>query len=128
MENKGQGRTGSGHGDKSCRYVDRTPRRYPREGRFCNLENVGQAQRLFRAAAEAQSFLESYRPLLARMTEADASEATIQLMYKSYYAEMGGSGTPPEIPRARASRPPIPATSPRSAGRPQGRSPPHPAR
>ena len=38
------------------------------------------------------------------MTEADASEATIQLMYKSYYAEMGGSGTPPEIP-SRASEP-----------------------
>ena len=53
---------------------------------------------------EAQSFLESYRQLLARMTEADASEATIQLMYKSYYAEMGGSGTPPEIP-SRASEP-----------------------
>jgi hypothetical protein len=54
--------------------------------------------------AEAQSFLEGYRQLLTRMTEADASEATIQLMYKSYYAEMGGSGTPPEIP-ARASEP-----------------------
>lgn len=54
--------------------------------------------------AEAQSFLESYRQLLARMTEADASEATIQLMYKSYYAEMGGSGTPPEIP-SRISEP-----------------------
>ncbi|UPJ54145.1 hypothetical protein IVB30_17240 [Bradyrhizobium sp. 200] len=55
--------------------------------------------------AEAQNFLESYRQLLARMSEADASEATIQLMYKSYYAEMGGSGTPPEIP-SRASEPP----------------------
>lgn len=54
--------------------------------------------------AEAQSFLEGYRQLLARMTEAEASEATIQLMYKSYYAEMGGSGTPPEIP-ARVSEP-----------------------
>jgi hypothetical protein len=54
--------------------------------------------------AEAQSFLEGYRQLLARMTEAEASEATIQLMYKSYYAEMGGSGTPPEIP-SRASEP-----------------------
>jgi hypothetical protein len=53
---------------------------------------------------EAQSFLESYRQLLVRMTEADASEATIQLMYSSYYAEMGGSGTPPEIP-TRASEP-----------------------
>ena len=56
--------------------------------------------------AEAQRFLESYRQLLARMTEAEASEATILLMYKSYYAEMGGSGTPPEIP----SRPSEPAT------------------
>jgi hypothetical protein len=55
--------------------------------------------------AEAQRFLEGYRQLLARMTEDDASEATIQLMYKSYYAEMGGSGTPPEIP-SRASEPP----------------------
>jgi hypothetical protein len=54
--------------------------------------------------AEAQSFLESYRQLLTRMTEVDASEATIQLMYKSYYAEMGGSGTPPEIP-SRVSEP-----------------------
>ena len=54
--------------------------------------------------AEAQSFLEGYRQLLARMTEADASEATIQLMYKSYYAEMGGTGVPPEIP-SRASEP-----------------------
>jgi hypothetical protein len=53
---------------------------------------------------EAQSFLEGYRQLLATMTEADASEATIQLMYKRYYAEMGGSGTPPQIP-SRASDP-----------------------
>ena len=56
------------------------------------------------------------------MTEADASEATIQLMYKSYYAEMGGAGTPPEIP-SRASEPaPIPAMSPPSAARPPGPS------
>jgi hypothetical protein len=54
--------------------------------------------------AEAQSFLVSYRQLLEKSTDADASERTIQLMYKSYYAEMGGSGTPPEIP-ARASEP-----------------------
>jgi hypothetical protein len=52
--------------------------------------------------AEAQNFLEGYRLLLAKMNEADASEATIQLMYKSYYSEMGGSGVPPEIP-SRAS-------------------------
>jgi hypothetical protein len=54
--------------------------------------------------AEAQGFLVSYKQLLEKMTDADASEATIQLMYKSYYAEMGGAGTPPEIP-ARSSDP-----------------------
>ena len=54
--------------------------------------------------AEAQGFLVSYKQLLEKMTDADASEATIQLMYKSYYAEMGGAGTPPEIP-ARSSEP-----------------------
>ena len=54
--------------------------------------------------AEAQNFLEGYRQLLAKMNEADASEATIQLMYKSYYSEMGGTGVPPEIP-SRASDP-----------------------
>ena len=47
--------------------------------------------------AEAQNFLVSYRQLLEKMPDADASEATIQSMYKSYYAEMGGAGTPPEI-------------------------------
>jgi hypothetical protein len=48
--------------------------------------------------AEAQNFLVSYRKMLDKMTDAVASEATIQLMYKSYYVEMGGAGTPPEIP------------------------------
>ena len=77
--------------------------------------------------AEAQNFLESYRQLLARMTEVDASEATIQLMYTSYYAEMGGSGTPPEIPpraaepatdtgNVTAFRRPAPRPKPASAG------------
>ena len=54
--------------------------------------------------AEAQGFLVSYRQLVEKMSDADASEATIQLMYKSYYAEMGGTGVPPEIP-SRASDP-----------------------
>ena len=56
--------------------------------------------------AEAQNFLEGYRQLLAKMNEADASEATIQFMYKSYYSEMGGSGAPPELP-SRASEPAV---------------------
>src|SRR5437879_13542740 len=54
--------------------------------------------------AEAQNFLVSYNQMLGKMTDADASEATIQLMYRSYYAEMGGTGAPPEIP-ARSSDP-----------------------
>src|SRR5580698_4459728 len=54
--------------------------------------------------AEAQNFLVGYRQLLDKMTDADASEKTIQAMYKTYYAEMGGAGTPPEIP-ARAAEP-----------------------
>ena len=52
--------------------------------------------------AEAQGFLVSYKQLLEKMTDADASEAAIQLMYRSYYAEMGGSGAPPEIPSRAA--------------------------
>ena len=56
--------------------------------------------------AEAQNFLEGYRQLLAKMNEADASEATIQFMYKSYYSEMGGSGAPPELP-SRGSEPAV---------------------
>jgi hypothetical protein len=47
--------------------------------------------------AEAQNFLASYRSLLGKMSEGDATEATIQLMYKAYYAEMGGVGAPPEV-------------------------------
>jgi hypothetical protein len=47
--------------------------------------------------AEAQNFLASYKSLLASLTEADATEATIHLMYKTYYAEMGGVGAPPEV-------------------------------
>jgi hypothetical protein len=47
--------------------------------------------------AEAQRFLVRYRTFLTEMTEAEASEATIALVYTSYYAEMGGVGTPPEV-------------------------------
>jgi hypothetical protein len=54
--------------------------------------------------AEAQSFLSSYKKLLEKMPEAEATEATIGLMYKSYYSEMGGAGTPPDVP-ARAADP-----------------------
>ena len=60
----------------------------------------------------AQDFLLAYQKFLKQMTEADASEATIALMYRSYYAEMGGGGAPPVPPfgdtsaRARITSPP----------------------
>jgi hypothetical protein len=54
--------------------------------------------------AEAQNFLASYRSLLGKMGEAEATEATILQMYKTYYTEMGGVGTPPEV-RSRQSEP-----------------------
>ena len=47
--------------------------------------------------AEAQNFLASYKALLNEMPEAEATEATIRLMFKTYYTEMGGIGTPPEV-------------------------------
>ena len=46
---------------------------------------------------EAHNFLASYKALLNEMPETEATEATIRLMYKTYYAEMGGVGTPPEM-------------------------------
>jgi hypothetical protein len=46
---------------------------------------------------EAQKFLASYRKLLGEMPEGDATEATIIQLYKSYYAEMGGVGSPPDV-------------------------------
>jgi hypothetical protein len=46
---------------------------------------------------EAQNVLAGYRTLLEKMAEAEATEATIQLIYRSYYAEMGGAGAPPDV-------------------------------
>ncbi len=46
---------------------------------------------------EAQTFLARYKALLKEMTEAEATDATIQLIYKSYYEEMGGAGAPPDV-------------------------------
>src|SRR5437016_4412696 len=48
--------------------------------------------------AEAQNFLVSYKVLLEKMPEAEATEATINLIYRSYYGGMGGAGAPPDIP------------------------------
>ena len=51
---------------------------------------------------EAQDFLVAYQKFLKQMTDADAGEATITLMYRSYYAEMGGGGAPPDLPAQRS--------------------------
>jgi hypothetical protein len=53
---------------------------------------------------EAQSFLASYKKLLEQMSEAEAAETTITAVYKAYYAEMGGAGTPPDV-RPRSPEP-----------------------
>jgi hypothetical protein len=54
--------------------------------------------------AEAQKFLVGYRTLLDKMPEREATEATINLLYRSYYEEMGGAGPAPDI-RAYSSDP-----------------------
>jgi hypothetical protein len=49
----------------------------------------------------AQAFLDKYKTLLKEEREAVASEVVIQLIYQSYYEEMGGAGLAPEVkPRA----------------------------
>ena len=47
--------------------------------------------------AEAQTFLAHYKTLLGQMPEAEASEATINLIYGTYYEGMGGAGAPPDV-------------------------------
>jgi hypothetical protein len=71
--------------------------------------------------AEAQEFLASYKNLLAQMSEGEATEATIGAIYKAYYAEMGGAGTPPDV----RTRPPEPAADNVTAFR---RPPPKPTK
>ena len=46
---------------------------------------------------EAQTFLDRYKALSKEMTEAQATDVTINLIYKSYYEEMGGAGEPPDV-------------------------------
>jgi hypothetical protein len=53
--------------------------------------------------AEAQTFLASYGELLKQMPEAEATEATINLVYRNYYEVMGGAGAPPDV-RANSKR------------------------
>ena len=53
---------------------------------------------------EARAFLARYQALLKEMPEPKATEATIQLVYRSYYDEMGGTGVPPDV-KAHSSDP-----------------------
>jgi hypothetical protein len=46
---------------------------------------------------EAQIFLDGYKTLLREKTEADATDAIIHIIYKTYYEEMGGGGEPPDV-------------------------------
>ena len=46
---------------------------------------------------EAQMFLERYKALWEEKGEAEATDAIIQIIYKSYYEEMGGAGEPPDV-------------------------------
>jgi len=72
-------------------------------------------------SAEAQDFLAKYKALLDDMDESAASEATVRLMYQTYYTQMGGVGAPPDLP----SRPSEPVTDNVTAFR---RPPPEPKR
>ena len=45
----------------------------------------------------AQAFLDRYKALLKEKSEVEATEAIIQLIYKSYYEEMGGAGAAPDV-------------------------------
>lgn len=60
-------------------------------------------------SSEAQVFLATYEKHLARMSESDAAEATIEAIYRTYYTEMGGAGSPPDSKIANP-KPPKPAT------------------
>ena len=78
--------------------------------------------------AEAQTFLASYQARLKEMPEAEATEAIINVVYRAYYAEMGGAGAPPDVPAhsngpatgnvTAFKRPPAPRPKPASSGAP----------
>jgi hypothetical protein len=80
----------------------------------------------------AQAFLDRYKALRNEKGEAAANEAIIQLIYESYYQEMGGAGPAPEVKPQQVGggstsdnvtafkRPP--AQRPKAASGPQGKS------
>ena len=55
---------------------------------------------------DAQAFFGGYRRLLERgMTTEAASDTTIEIVYRSYYARLGGTGSPPDIKSVARTRP-----------------------
>ncbi len=64
---------------------------------FATWKMMGKLNGASALPGEAQQFLASYKTLLEKMAEPEASEATIAQMYKAYYAEMGGAGAPPDV-------------------------------
>ena len=80
----------------------------------------------------AQAFLDQYKALLKEKSATGASDAVIQLIYQSYYEEMGGAGVAPEVrPRSAETGQPSgnvtafkrpPAQRPKAAGGQQAKS------
>ena len=71
---------------------------------FATWKMMAKLNGLSALPADAQGFLAGYKNLLERTSEAEATEACIAEVYKAYYAEMGGAGTPPDV-RPRAAEP-----------------------
>lgn len=46
---------------------------------------------------EARDFLARYQSLCAQMSDTDAAEETIQMIYAAYFEAMGGAGLPPPV-------------------------------
>ncbi len=69
-------------------------------------------------SSEAQAFLAEYEKRLKETNEAEATEATIQAIYRSYYAEMGGAGAAPDasIAHPKAHLKGAPPAAPANAG------------
>jgi hypothetical protein len=66
-------------------------------GDFATWKMMAKLNGLSALPPEAQAFLAGYSKLLEGMGEAEATETTITEVYKAYYAEMGGGGTPPDV-------------------------------
>ena len=71
---------------------------------FATWKMMAKLNGLSSLPADAQGFLAGYKTLLDQTSEAEATEATIAELYKSYYLEMGGAGNPPDV-RTRAAEP-----------------------